>query len=142
DLVQPHALTNVEFAVLLIDLLHVTCNQVHVVVEQVTLGADQLIALSTDLVKWQVQPAGHIRVFPGAVNQGDFRLLAVQGPCQQIGHNCPTYTTADNQNMLGHTTVSFVSNGPCARQSACSLALGKYPGSRAWPFESRPGYLW
>jgi metal-sulfur cluster biosynthetic enzyme len=59
----------------LIDLTYLACNQVHVVIEQVTLRADQLMTLGPKLVKWQVEPAWHIHVFPSTINQGDFRFL-------------------------------------------------------------------
>ena len=50
----------------------------HMVVEQVSLWTDQLIALGTDMVKGHIEPARHIRMLPRAIDQGDFCLLAVQ----------------------------------------------------------------
>jgi hypothetical protein len=68
---------NVELAILCIDLIYLAYDKVYMIIQQATFRPDQLIALCTKIVKWQVKPAGHIRMLPGTIDQRDFSFLAV-----------------------------------------------------------------
>jgi len=46
-------------------------------------------------------------VFPGAIDQGNFCFVAVEGTRQEIGDYRSPYTSTDDYYMLGHGIASF-----------------------------------
>src|SRR5438874_7768781 len=117
-------MTNAEFAVLRIDLLHFTCHKIDTMIQQASLGADQLVIISVDMVKGHVEPARHIRVFSSAIDQRNFCFVVVEGTRQQIGDNRSSYTSTDDYYMFGHGNCLLMSELMCfPRYEACVALL-------------------
>ena len=88
--------------------------------DQLDMGAEQTALTATQLdarrmVEGQVEPAGHILVLAGGIDDGDLRLIGVELPCEHVRDNGAADPTANDDNTLRHRTISCSMLFHCGR---------------------------